>query len=360
MKNTEIETSRQNNLDLLRAVAIIAMVFCHAVIRLGIRHNGYEEEFLFFLGEVVLGEYFCVAHAFMFAMGFSLAYSHKHAPADLMRRGIQLYLMAYVLNFFRYGMYALGRDLITGVYDPETLPMLFGQDILQFAGLAQFFTGVLKQLKLREVHILVVGVALSVIGTVLPFVDTGSYALNWLVGQFVFTTWETSCFVFFNWYIFVAAGLFFGTVYHGTEEGKHDLLYKRLLIISGCVMVVYIAASFVYGAWFLCPERNYYATGTLEAVGLLSIDLTLLSAFYFLLKRVPAARFRVFLEMSRDLTQIYAIHWCILGFIDSIFCYSLGVVFPWAAIYLIGAALVVVSYWIAKLWKERKQAAAAA
>ena len=80
-------------------------------------------------------------------------------------------------------------------------------------------------------------------------------------------------------------------------------------------------------------------------------------ATYFLLKRVSAAKLRVFLEMSRNLTPIYLIHWCVLGFIDSIFCYLLEITFSWPVIYGIGAALIVLSGWIAKRWAERKQAA---
>ena len=108
---------------------------------------------------------------------------------------------------------------------------------------------------------------------------------------------------------------------------------------------------------FLCRDRVYYALSTLEAAGLLSIDLTLLSAFYFLLKRVPASKLRAALEMSRRLTPIYLIHWCILGFIDSIFCYLLEITFSWPTIYGIGAALIVLSAWLAKRWANRKQAA---
>ena len=77
-------------------------------------------------------------------------------------------------------------------------------------------------------------------------------------------------------------------------------------------------------------------------------------------KEFPLKSSGYFLEMSRNLTPIYFIHWCILGFIDSIFCYSLGVVFPWAVIYLIGAVLLVGSGRIAKWWKNREQAAEAA
>lgn len=353
MMAAEIQSAREKNLELLKALTVVAMIFCHAVIRLGIHHPGYEEEFLFFLGDVILGDYLGVAHAFMFAMGVGLVYTRRNAPTDLMRRGLRLYLLGYALNFCRYGVYALAEGIISGVFEPETLEALFGPDILQFAGLALLFTGVLKWLKLREWHMLAAGVALSVIGTAVPFIDTGSFVGNWLLGHFVYTTWEASCFVFCNWYVFVAAGLLFGTILHAAED--RDRLYKRLLLVSGCVMAAYLAASFHFGALFRCPDRVYYALSPLEAAGLLSIDLTLLSAFYFLLKRVPAEKLRIPLEMSRNLTQIYLIHWCVLGFIDSIFCYLLEFSFSWPVIYGIGAALIVLSAWIAKRWEERKR-----
>ena len=349
------ETPRQYNLDLLKAVSIIAMIFCHPVIRLGIHHAGYENEFAFFFGDVVLGDYLGVAHAFMFAMGVGMVYSRKNTPADLMRRGLRLYLLGYALNFCRYGVYALAYGIISGVFEPETLEALFGPDILQFAGLALLFTGVFKRLKLREWHMLAVGAALSVIGTAVPFISTGSFAGNWLLGHLIYTTWEASCFVFCNWYVFVAAGLLFGAILRKTED--RDRLYRLLMLVSSCVMAVYLAATIRFGVLFLCPDRVYYALSPLEAAGLLSIDLTLLSAFYFLQKRIPASKLRVFLEMSRNLTPIYLIHWCILGFIDSIFCYLLEITFSWPVIYGIGAVLIVLSAWLAKRWAERKQAA---
>ena len=358
MKNAGMPSPRRNELELLKALSIVAMILCHPVIRLGIHRAGYEKEFLFFLGDVILGDYLGVAHAFMFAMGVGVVCSRKNAPAELMRRGLRLYLLGYALNFCRYGVYALGEGLISGAFEPETAEALFGPDILQFAGLALLFTGLLKYLKLREGHILILGAGLSLIGSAVPFVDTGSYWLNWLLGHLVYTTWDASCFAFCSWYVFVAAGLFFGAALRRAAD--EDRFYRRLLAVSGCVMALYLAATAHFGALFLCPERVYYALSLPEAAGLLSIDLSLLSAFYFLLKRLPAEGLRVPLEMSRNLTPIYFIHWCILGFIDSIFCYLLGLVFPWWAVYGIGAALIVVSCRIAKRLTARKQAAGAA
>ena len=152
--------------------------------------------------------------------------------------------MGYALNFCRYGIYAPACGLISGSFEPETLEALFGPDILQYAGLALCFTGVLKELKLREGHLLAIGV--------------------------------------------------------------------------------------------------------------------IRSAFYFLLKRIPAEKLRVFLEMSQKLTPIYLIHWCILGFIDSIFCYLLEIPFSWPVIFLIGAVLIALSALIAKRWADRKTSPKAA
>lgn len=347
------KTSRRYELELLKALAIISMILCHPVIRLGIHNPGYEKEFLYFLGQNIFGDYLGVAHAFMFAMGFGMIFMQKNAPGELMRRGVKIYLLGYVLNFLRYGMYNLVEGVITGEFRSDILQALFGMDILQFAGLALLFTGVLKKLKLREIHMLAIAGGLSVISAFIPNIDTGAYAANWFIGHFVSTPSDACGFPFFNWYIFVTAGMFFASILRRTDDP--DRIYKRLLIVSCCVMVVYITLTFCFGMFFLCRDRNYYAASLPEVIGLLSIDLSLLSAFYFLLKRVPASKFRVFLDMSRNITPIYFIHWCILGFVDSIFCYLFDISFSWPVIYLIGVVLIVLSSWIAKLWAGRKR-----
>ena len=354
----QLNTEAQNNarrfeLDLLKALAIICMILCHPVTRLGIHNPGYENAFFFFFGEDILGSYRCVAHAFMFAMGVGIVYTRKNTPKDFILRGVKLYLLGYLLNFLRYGIYNVIGSIINGEFRSDMLKAFLGMDILHFAGLALIITGVLKLLKLREVPMLAIAGVLSLASVFIPVIDTGNIIGNWLIGHFVATNAETWCFVFFNWYIFVAAGMLFGKMIRKTENP--DRLYKRLLIISCCVMAVYITLTFCFGTFFLCRDRNYYELSLPEAAGMLSIDLSLLSAFYFLLKRVPASKFRVFIDMSRNITSIYFIHWCILGFVDSIVCYQFEVIFPWPVIYLIGAVLIVVSSLIAKLWANRKR-----
>ena len=354
MTKTENQTGRQVELDLLKALAIISMILCHCVIQLGLHQLGYEQDVRYWIGDYFFGDYMAVAHAFMFAMGVGVVYSRKSSPADLIRRGIRLYILGFVLNFFRYGIYALIDGLIEGEFMAETVYALIVQDILHFAGLALIATGLFKRLKLKENHIFLIGVLLSALGGPLAFVFQSGPVADYFLGHFITTTEESSCFVFFNWYVFVAAGLLFGAVLRRAENP--DRFYGRLLCAACPVMVIYLALTAVFGPFFLTKNGWYYAASLPEAAGLLSIDLTLLGAFHYLLKKVDVSRLSVFVTMSRNVNRIYCIHWCILGFVDSIFCYLLGIVFPWPVIYLFGVTLIILSAWLAQRWAHRMRA----
>ena len=343
-------SDRRYELDLLKVVAIIGMIICHAVYMLGAHHESYATDVAYFVGDYIFGSYLAVAHAFMFAMGVGVVFSKKNKPSDLVKRGVFIYLAGFVLNFFRYGIYALLDGLIEGQFPEETVYAFLVQDIFHFAGLALIFTGALKALKLKEWHILLIGVALSMIGAPLAFSFNGHPALNYILGHFVVTTEDDSTFAFLHWYFFVGFGLFFGRLLQETED--KDRLYRILLFVSAPIMILYIVLSCVFGAMFLTKNGWYYAVSLPEAIGLLSIDMTLLSAFYFLTKKLPKEKLSVPVEMSKNLTPIYCAQWCVIGFADSVFCYLLGFVIPYWAEYLFGVALIFLSYWIAKGWRH--------
>jgi len=352
LKKEEVNTSRQYNLDLLKALAIVAMILCHSVLMLGVHHEGYENEFLYWFGDVLLGDYVAVAHAFMFAMGVGFIFTKANAAADYMKRGIKIFLLGYALNFFRYGVYALIDGVISGEFDSHTLEALFGPDILQFAGIAMMLTGILKKLRLNEIYILFVSVVMSIAGSFIVLIDTGNYIGNLLLGQIITTTHDTSCFALLNWYIFVAFGMVFGVIIRRVENT--DVFYKRLLVISGIISIVYIVLTIKFGVLFLTKKNFYYAVSTAEAIGLLCTDLFLLSVFYFFIKRFGTAKFSAGIEMSKNLTVIYFIQWCVIGFVDSIFGYVLEYSFPYYVIYPFGVALIVASFYLARLYSIRR------
>ena len=352
INNQELEINnveRRYELDLLKVVATIAMIMCHVVFRLGAHFENYEQNIAYFIADVIFGEYLAVAHAFMFAMGVGIVFSKKNKPIDLIKRGIYIYILAFVLNFFRYGIYAIIDGLIEGEFFDETVYALIVQDIFHFAGLALIFTGLLKALKLKEWHIFLVGVAFSIAGYFLAFMYDDNPALNYILGHFVVTNEDNSTFAFLNWYFFVGTGLFFGKLLIETKD--KDKLYKIVFFVSTPIMIVYIILSCIFGPLFMCKNNLYYALSLPEAIGLLSIDLVLLSSFYFIFKNVPKEKLSICTEMSKNITPIYFAHWCIIGFIDSIFCYLLELLIPYWAEYLIAICLIFIAFFIARGWR---------
>ena len=357
LQKPELNTSRQLNLDLLKAAAIVCMIMCHPVFMLGQHLPNYLDDYAYFVADVIFGIYLFVAHAFMFAMGFGIVFSKKNEPGQLIRRGIRILILAYVLNFLRYGIYVLIDGFIEGEFMEETVYAFVVQDILQFAGLALIMTGIFKRLRMNEVATFALSVVLSAAGTFLAFEFDGSYLANYLLGFFVVTTEEGSCFAFFNWYFFVAAGMLFAAVLRRCED--LDAFYRRLLCVSCTVMLAYVAVSIAIGPMCLSKNTWYYAASTLEALGLLSIDLAFLGAAHFLVKRVGADKFPICLTMSKNITEIYVIQWCVIGFVDAVFCYILGIVFSYPAMYAFSVVLIPVSYLLAKrwvAWRERRLA----
>ena len=351
LKKDEVNFSRQYNLDLLKALAIICMIICHAVMQLGGHREGYETEALYIFGDNVLGTYVAVAHAFMFAMGVGFMYSRKNTPGDLVKRGIHIYILAYVLNFFRYGIYAIGEGIITGTFREEVAYSMYNQDILHFAGLAMILTALFRKLKLKETTMLLIAVVMSAFASIVAGFTTGNTALDVIVGSFVTTTSTESCFTLCNWYIFVAIGMVFGAILKRSDN--LDELYKRILPVSGIIMVIYLIATCKFGMYFLTKNQFYFSVSTLEAIGFLSIDFFLLSLFYYLLKAVNPDKFKVFYTMSKNVNTIYITHWVILGFLDVVLGYLMGLVLSYVVIYAIGIILIPVSFVIAEFYGKK-------
>ena len=138
LKKEEINTGRQYHIDMLKAVSIVSMILCHTVMLMATYRTGYKTEAGYLLGDAVFGCYVGVAHAFMFSMGIGFVFSRRSTAADLLKRGIILYLCGYLLNFFRFGIYDLFRG--SGLTSAEFINSMYFQDIFQFAGLAMILT----------------------------------------------------------------------------------------------------------------------------------------------------------------------------------------------------------------------------
>ena len=134
-----------------------------------------------------------------------------------------------------------------------------------------------------------------------------------------------------------------------------DKFYKYTMSASSIVMAVYIILTSIFGFYFLTKERFYFSVSTIEMLGFLSIDLFLAAVFYFIGKKVKPEKLTVFVKMSKNVNSIYIIHWCIIGFMDCILCYLLGLIFPYWLSYLLSVGIIIVSYVLSVIWQKRKR-----
>ena len=352
LKKEEINTTRLYNLDLFKALTIVCMIFSHSMMILARHRVGYENDIIYFFSNVILANYIFSGHVYVFSMGVGIVFTKKNAPADYIKRGVTLFLLGYVLMFFSFHIYMLIEAVIIGEYKRQMFLKFLTPDFFEFAGLAMILTGIFKKLKLKVIHIFIISVIMSVVGSFFVSIDTKNDVLNLLLGHFITTTQDTSCFPLLNWYIFIAFGMCFAMIFRRIEN--NDLFYKRLLVISGIASLIYIAFTFKFGVLFLTKFRLYYSVGTIDAVGLTCIDLFALSIFYFMIKRIGVSKLRIATEMSRNLTVIYFFHWCVIGFTDEIFGYIIGYKFPNTVIFFFSLLLIFVSFYFARFWNKFK------
>ena len=167
---------RINELDLLKAIAIIAMVFIHVFdvsTRLQI-NPGVETSTVWiieFMGNIPS------AGVFMFAMGWGAAFSSRSTPSTYISRLRQLVVLGIVINFFEH--------FIPSLLDPATFgtvweiaPSIFAVDIYFFAAFAMIYFAVMKKFKEKPVAAISISAALVI----------ACFAVNGAVGFESFTT----------------------------------------------------------------------------------------------------------------------------------------------------------------------------
>ena len=140
--NEKINTGRQVELDIAKALSIIFMIFLHTVMVVSGFNNSISPAYDFIIGNV-LGRP-CAAPVFMFCMGIGIVYS-RHSQWDLMiKRGVKLYFLGILVNVFEFFLPGFVCGMLLGRWDIFPMAgglLLFCVDILAFAGLSFILMG---------------------------------------------------------------------------------------------------------------------------------------------------------------------------------------------------------------------------
>lgn len=345
----DVNIGRQTEADFAKFVCLVGMVIVHCFdvfVSFSEASSSIQYLFLYVLNGIF------GAGTFMFCMGLGLAYSSKNEPMQIIKRGIRIFLIGYLLNII-----CAVIDLIflkdVGIF----ITYLIGLDILQFAGLALVVFGLLKKFSVSDILIGIIAVILSVISTIIGTVDIGDLASNVICGLFIGSfdpEWFTGgVFPLFNWFIFVVAGYLFAKYLLRRCENKNKL-YLCSLIICGVIIAVYMAVAIPNGLGMMGSIFDFYHIRTHEALIAVAGAVLVFSAYHFVLHIIPEKIRNIIVAVSRSINTIYCCQWVIIALIGGVWAITGNMVFSDGVIILIGLAVFVFCAILAELLEKCK------
>ena len=325
LSDREINTSRQWDLDLARAV----LIFCLALVHVAIEctsEEGLCYGIPYILDTVIGGP--LGAPMFMFVMGVGMAYTHRSRASHHFERGVKMFLLAYALNICRFVIPYLVGYTITGdqEYYLEMLPYkLFGNDIFTFAGLAMMLMALFVRLKLSRPVMLLIATVMCALGTLLNGVDLGSPFANIFVGYIMGTEDAAgmvhSYFPLLNWMIFPVFGYSFAYVLKRVKN--KDLFYLCTSLPALIIAVVYFILGIQNEVGMFGEGQNcYYHMIFPDVLASLCVTVAMIGVYYLILKFVPKKMLFVAWSMSENITAIYFVHWVLVSFVVNVWMYA--------------------------------------
>lgn len=307
-----INTGRQDELDIVKGLAIIFMIWCHVYRELGADTTTFGGMMV----DSILGGPFA-APMFMICMGVGICYSRKSTPNQFFKRGGLLILAGYGLNVARFVIPQIIVSLITGskVFTEELLSNFMQVDILQFAGVAFILIGLAKKLMFPRYTLLILAIIMSVAGVLLKDKGTGFLLADLILGLF-WKTQSNAYFTLFHWFIFPVAGMFLGEWLLRCKDKKK--MYQCLIPI--CLPIGFAAEglALLVGISLLDTFTGYFYMTLIDALFLICLFISWSGLLYLFHEKFSNVSISLMQRMSRDINGIFCIHWVLLGILCAI------------------------------------------
>lgn len=310
-----INTGRQGELDVAKALAIPYMVIIHvyeelSVVDYDVRPDSLFRGVLEFLGGPL------AAPVFMFAMGVGMVYTRHRNPRAFALRGLRLLLIGYLLNLAVWGSQYL-LSVLQGHpwYGWSWVDSICMVDILQFAGMSFLLMALLTRLKVGRYGVVAVALLLQALGTLLLHrFDALPGVARYAVGL-VFYTSPNVYFPLSLWFVYPAVGVLFGEFLQTVSDKRK--MYNRLALGSAAGLVA-VSLVMVLTGWnlldnFALADDIYYvqrfpvSLWTLLVVGLqLFLCYRISLGLHGWLQKKTGA-------VARRLNVIYIVQWLVIA-----------------------------------------------
>ena len=353
---------RQPEVDFAKAVLIFFLATIHCFVECSTDEQLWHGLPYFF--DSVLGGPWA-APMFIFSMGIGLAFTTKNKAEDLITRGLGLLVTGVVLNTFRFAIPSILGYLITDnrAFYLDMLPYrFFGNDLLQFAGLAMILMGFLKHLKLTTWKIFFVALGLNIVFSIfLNNLWFSNNVVNVLLGHIVGvddgTELVVSDFPLFIWFLLYASGLVFGEYLKTMKNKKKFYMWVSLPCFVVSVAVYIIEYHFRFGMMGGPGANVFYHLTTPELFICIATEFAMLGFYYFICSKLPRKVNDLIERISRNVTNVYIIQWVLVWWVANFFIYIIrgDKYLPEGITFVIGLVLSFASVALAFVWQEYKE-----
>jgi len=354
----ETNTGRQFEFDLAKAICIFGMVFVHCFEEFPVAFSA-DGSLLYYALVIVLDAIFG-AGTFMTCMGVGISYSKNNDPTSLMKRGITIFILSFILNIARFTIpgliYLFGDDF------DYALTYLVGVtvccDIMQFAGLALFFFGFLKKIKVPDIGIGIIALVMSIAGSFIRFIPSDSILGTAFAGTVVGVVMSVeadvyACFPLLNWFIIVVFGYFYGQLLRKCEN--KDKLYAFATPIAGTIIAVYLAIAIPNELGMMSGNIiDYYQMTTPEMLIIMCGSVFACGLYYFVSKLFSDRAMNFITGLSRNINKTYCIHWVLIGWITTFVWLNEDITFSTWIVAIFALVIYVVSSFLAEVYRKYK------
>ena len=341
----KVNTGRQPELDLLKALCVVGMIFVHVFLDLG---KGVMPGVL----DDYMTEFFGAA-TFMMCMGIGMCYAHRQSPGSYVARALGLLTIGQFLNILRNSLPNLIAYWITGkqFFIANSL-LILQADILTFAGLSFLLMALFKKLKLKDGTILGISLVMSLAALVMWHVvpSPDNYLASQMMGFFVITDAE-AYFPLLCYFIFVAFGYFIGGYYPRIKD--KDALSKRVMAVCFPTALVYYVLRFTMEMSYL-PElgsdTQYNMKPTPDAIATCIFTLGFIALLYRFVKLIGGKLPGIVMHFSTHINRYYCISYLFILPVQTILIATTGKLLPGKIIpVLYGLLVTVVCYVLIEL-----------
>lgn len=308
-----INQGRQMEMDIARGLAVLFMVLVH--VQMSFSNEGLEESV--FGGIVDFFGGLPAAPVFMFLMGLGFLYSKNKNHLFFVKRGGYILLAGYLLNFLRESLPELVDFFTDGKEESleGAIEGFINVDILQFAGLAMIFFGLFKWMRLKWWMILYFALIFVALNHVLKPIQTEGYLWSAITGL-LWGSSEYAEFPFLTWIFYPIMGYVFAHLL--IRCNKKKIFYKWLFLISaiGTLALITLFAGYLELDLGMESEVSYYHHALGANLVYLLFVLFWISLLFLFTNALPAIVLNQFKRWSRNVTEIYFIHWILIGWLQ--------------------------------------------